>query len=123
VDIALRHPGLFGSVGSWEGYFAPVFADGPFVHATPAYLASHTPTLLARRNASSLRRDGIRFYLSAGGNHGKVLARWTFSFASELRRLRLPVELWRLPASERGHFWRATLPSALRFAFAPEARA
>src|SRR5262249_7518103 len=30
VDIALRHPGLFGTVGSWEGYFAPVFDDGPF---------------------------------------------------------------------------------------------
>jgi len=122
VDIALRHPGLFGAVGSWEGYFAPVFDDGPFIHATPAYLAAHTPTLLARRDASALRRDGVRFYVSAGGNHGKVLASWTYSFAAELRRLQLPVELWRLPASERGHFWSATLPSALRFASAARAR-
>ena len=28
VDIGLRHPGLFGTLGSWEGYFAPVFRDG-----------------------------------------------------------------------------------------------
>ncbi|TML84864.1 MAG: hypothetical protein E6G08_15465 [Actinobacteria bacterium] len=43
VDIGLRHPGLFGTLESWEGYFAPVFHDGPFVHATPATLAAHDP--------------------------------------------------------------------------------
>lgn len=115
VDIALRHPSLFGAVGAWEGYFTPVFADGPFVDAGAGYRAAHTPTLLVREEAPALRRAGVRFYLSAGGNHGKVLSRWTVSFARELRSLRLPVELWRLPASEQGHFWSATLPSALRF--------
>lgn len=118
VDIGLRHPGLFGTLGSWEGYFAPEFVDGPFVQAGQAYLAAHTPTLLVRREAGALRRGGVRFYVSAGGNHGAVLSRWSVDFARELRGLQLPVELWRLPASERGHFWSATLPSALRFAAA-----
>jgi enterochelin esterase-like enzyme len=113
VDIGLRHPGLFGMLGSWEGYFAPVFRDGPFVGAGKADLDAHDPTLLVRAEAPRLRRDGVRFYVSAGGNHAQILSAWTTSFADELRGLRLPVELWRLPASEREHFWRATLPSAL----------
>jgi enterochelin esterase-like enzyme len=116
VDIGLRHPGLFGTLGSWAGYFAPVFQDGPFAHAGRATLDAHTPTLLVRQEAAELRRDGTRFYVSAGGNHGAVLTRWSLDFARELRRLRLPVELWRLPPIDRGHFWRATFPSALEYA-------
>ena len=116
VDTGLRHPGLFGMLGSWEGYFAPVFRDGPFVDAGKADLDAHDPTLLVRAEAPRLRRDGVRFYVSAGGNHARILSSWTTSFAGELRGLRLPYELWRLPASERDHFWRATLPSALLYA-------
>jgi putative esterase len=116
VDIGLRHPRLFGTLGSWEGYFAPVFRDGPFASASPADLAAHDPSLLAVREAAQLRREGMRFYLSAGGNHGAVLRRYTLAFAGELRSLGLRHELWLLPRSERGHFWRATLPSALTYA-------
>jgi enterochelin esterase-like enzyme len=116
VDIGLRHPGLFGTLGSWEGYFAPVFRDGPFVTAGKADLDAHDPTLLVRTEAVALRRDGMRFYVSAGGNHAQILSRWTVEFADELRSLRLPHRLWRLPAAERGHFWSATMPSALLYA-------
>lgn len=116
VDIGLRHPGRFGTLGSWAGYFAPVFHDGPFRHAGPADLDAHTPTLLVRKEAPTLRKDGTRFYVSTGGNHGAVLTSWSVEFAHELRRLRLPVELWRLPPIDRGHFWRATFPSALEYA-------
>jgi len=118
VDIGLRHPGLFGMLGSWEGYFAPVFRDGPFVHARKADLAAHDPTLLVRAEAATLRREGVRFYVSAGGNHAQILSRWTVEFATELRTLQLPHELWRLPQSARGYFWSATLPSALLYAAA-----
>ncbi|MDE3191095.1 MAG: hypothetical protein KGL94_09780 [Acidobacteriota bacterium] len=116
VDIGLRHPGLFGTLGSWAGYFAPVFKDGPFANASGAYLAAHTPTLLVRREAGPLRRDGTRFYVSIGGNHGAVLTRWSVDFANEVRALGLSVELWHLPPVDRGHFWRSTLPSALAYA-------
>lgn len=115
VDIGLRHPGLFGTLGSFDGYFAPVFRDGPFAQADRADLLAHDPTVLVRREAASLRGSRVGFYLSAGGNHGAVRARWTVQFARELEGLRLPHELWRLPKRETGHFWRATLPSALAY--------
>jgi hypothetical protein len=117
VDIGLRHPGIFGTLGSWEGYFAP-FRDGPFVHATPAELAAHDPSLLVRREAPRLRRAGVRFYLSAGGNHGPVRSAWTLAFARELTALHIGHELWRMPERDRGHFWSATVPSALAYAAA-----
>ena len=79
---------------------------------------ANDPTLLVRSDAASLRRAGVRFYVSVGGNHGRVLRRWTIAFAKELSTLRLPHELWLLPQSERGHFWTATLPSALQYAAA-----
>ena len=123
LDIGLRHPGLFGTLGSWEGYFAPVFRDGPFVRATRVELAAHDPTLLVRREAASLRAGGTHVYVSAGGNHGRVLRRWSISFARDLSSLRIPHELWLLPRRERGHFWRATLPSALLYATAGFRRA
>lgn len=116
MDIGLRHPGVFGTLGSWAGYFAPVFADGPFAHATHAYLDAHDPALLVRVNAAELRAAHVRFYMSIGGDHGGVLRSWTLGFARELSRLRLPHELWLLPAAEQGHFWRATMPSALVYA-------
>jgi len=115
VDIGLRHPGVFGTLGSFDGYFAPVFRDGPFVHATAQMLRAHDPTLLVRSEAASLRRAGVRFYVSVGGNHGDVMRSWTLAFAKELSGLRLDHELWLLPRADRGHFWRATLPSALAY--------
>jgi S-formylglutathione hydrolase FrmB len=116
VDIGLRHPGLFGTLGSWEGYFTP-FRDGPFAHATAAELRAHDPALLVRRDAPLLRRTGVRFYISAGGNHAQIRGRWSRDFARELGRLRLAHELWLAPRSQRRHFWSATVPSALRYAF------
>ena len=116
VDIGLRHPGVFGTLGSWEGYFAPVFSDGPFVGASAAVLRAHDPALLVRREAASLRRSGVRFYVSVGGNHGHIMRTWTIAFARELASLRLQHELWLLPPIDRGHFWGATLPSALLYA-------
>jgi putative tributyrin esterase len=116
VDVGLRNPRVFGTLGSWEGYFAPVFDDGPFVGATRADLLAHDPAVLVRNDAPVLRRDDVRFYVSAGGNHGRILRSWTVAFARELRTLKLPHELWLLPPADRGHFWSATLPSALAYA-------
>lgn len=116
MDIGLRHPHMFGTLGAWDGYFAPVFADGPFVGASGADLAAHDPALLVRREVQTLRRDRIRFYVSVGGNHGDVLRVWSLRFAEELGTLGLPHELWLLPPRRRGHFWSATMPSALTYA-------
>ena len=116
IDIGLRHPGLFRTLGSWGGYFAPVFRDGPFVHASARDLDAHDPVLLVRQQAASLRRSGVRFYISSDGGHGVVLGRWSTDFAAELSSLRLPHDLWL--TQDRKDFWRSTLPSALAYAVA-----
>jgi enterochelin esterase-like enzyme len=115
IDIGLRHPGMFGGLGAWDGYFTP-FRDGPLAHATRAQLRAHDPLVLVREEAPTLRRDGVRFYVSAGGNHGDILTSDSLAFARELTTLRLPHTVWLLPPAERGHFWTATVPTALRFA-------
>ena len=68
--------------------------------------------------AAQIAHGAVRFYVSAGGNHGRIRRSWSVAFAHELRNLRLPHELWLLPFAESGHFWRATLPSALSYAAA-----
>lgn len=115
VDIGLRHPGLFGGLGSWDGYFTPL-RDGPLARATHAQFLQHDPVVLVREEARQLRHTGTRFYVSAGGNHGAVRTSGSIAFAHELARLRLPHELWLMPAADRGRFWSATVPSALHFA-------
>jgi enterochelin esterase-like enzyme len=116
MDIGLRHADLFGTLESWEGYFAPVFRDGPFVHASQAYLNANDPSLILQKQAAMLRTRGVRFYISVGGNHGHVLRQWSLDFSSLLDRLRIPHTLWQAPAAQRREFWRATMPSALQFA-------
>ena len=115
VDIAVRHPTLFGAAESWSGYFAPLH-DGPFKQAGAATLAAHDPTLLVRDERRLLRRDGLRFFLSSGPSHShwfKEAA--TVDFARELGSLGLPVRL-RLYPTERGE-WREQLAAGLTWAF------
>jgi hypothetical protein len=122
MDIGLQHPGLFAALESWQGYFAPVFDDGPFLGAPPGYLNANNPTMLVQNETSQLRSEGLRFYVSVGGDHGDVLGSYTLGFAALLHRLGRPCTLWELPAAEQGHCWTATVPSALEFAsasFAP----
>jgi hypothetical protein len=114
VDIALRHVGLFGTAESWEGYFRP-FRDGPFEHASVATLAAHDPALLVRKEAVSIRKHRLRFFLSTGGSHGVVKRSWTFDFAHELHGLGIASRLWaQTPGAP--NFGRNQLPAALRYA-------
>jgi enterochelin esterase-like enzyme len=116
VDIALRHPGLFGVAESWSGYFRP-FRDGPLARASAAELAAHNPSLLVRREASSLRHQPLRFFLSTGFNHGGIFRRWTYEFADELAGLRIPHRVWASGRADGGAYLRLQLPAALLFAF------
>ena len=50
VYIALRHPGVFGAVESWSGYFHPL-RDGPFKHDTTAQLRANDPRARSVRDA------------------------------------------------------------------------
>jgi hypothetical protein len=106
---------MFETLESWGGYFRP-FLDGPFVGVSRRTLDAHTPTLLAHREASLLRRRGVRFFLSTGrSGHGPVAARWTFEFSDELAQLHLPHKLWILPPGHRG-LYRTQLPAAIDYA-------
>jgi enterochelin esterase-like enzyme len=116
IDIALRHPGLFGVAESWSGYFQPLH-DGPFAHASAAELAAHNPTLLVRREAALLRHRHVRFYLATGFNHGGIFRRWTYEFARELGGLHLPYRVWGSKQPDGGRYLRLQLPAALEFAF------
>jgi hypothetical protein len=119
ADIGLRHPGLFGTIESWGGYFHPLH-DGPFKDADKATLRSHDPTVLARTEAGMLRRDRTRFFLSTGPNH----SRWfkstqTIRFRSELEHFGLDTAGFNDPDA-KGE-WRAQLQRGLGWALAPRA--
>jgi S-formylglutathione hydrolase FrmB len=111
VDIALRHPGLFGTVESWGGYFAP-FADGPLVDASREQMHAHDPMLLIRREAPAFRR--VRFFLSSGPTHGDVLQSDTSAFGAELTGLGIPHLTWLLHTRKAD--WRLQLTQGLRYA-------
>jgi enterochelin esterase-like enzyme len=116
VDIALRHPALFGAAESWSGYFVPL-PDGPFKHATAATLAANDPVTLVQEEASELRRDGIRFFVSTGPLHSHTISpHSTFTFARELRSLSLPV-VYRSFPNKAGE-WRDQMDAGLTWAFA-----
>ncbi len=111
VDIALRHPGLFGTVESWSGYFRPL-RDGPFKHATRKELAANDPTQIA----PAARGTGMRFFLSSGPAH----SHWfkpaeTLAFANELRALGVPAS-YHTYANPHGE-WRAQFDAGLTWAF------
>ena len=116
VDIGLRHAGMFRTLEAWAGYFKPTFRDGPFRNASAAYLRAHDPSVLVRERRGTLRKLGVAFYLSISGDHGSIRRSWTLAFHRELSSLHLPHKLWLLPRAQSRHFWRATFPSAVRYA-------
>src|SRR5262249_30635222 len=115
VDIGLRHPGLFGTLESWSGYFTAPH-DGSLAHADAAELAAHDPSRLARREATLLRRLGARLFLSSRTTTDRASARVTRSFAAELSSLRIPLRLWLGAGGHDGRLWRTQLAPALRYA-------
>jgi S-formylglutathione hydrolase FrmB len=115
IDIAVRHPDLFGAAESWSGYFTPL-RDGPFRSATRSELANHDPTLLIRSEQHVLRRDGLRFFVSSGPSHSHWFKEEaTVGFARELQSLRLPVKLQLFPTL-KGE-WSEQLAAGLTWAF------
>ena len=113
VDIALRHPNVFGAVEAWSAYFSPLH-DGPFRHAPKPVLAANDPTKLAPPLAATLRRNGTQFFLSTGPGHSHWQPKQTLAFARELRKLGVPVS-YHVYANARGE-WRAQFDTGLIWA-------
>jgi enterochelin esterase-like enzyme len=116
IDIALRHPRVFGTVESWSGYFSP-FRDGPFRNATKTTLAANDPVALAPSEARVIRAERLRFFVSTGPFHSAgILPSSTRAFARELRALGVTVAYRAFP-SKRGE-WRDQLDAGLDWALA-----
>ena len=116
IDIGLRHPGLFGTLESWSGYFkAP--GDGSLAHATAAERTAHDPQALVRADAAALRAGHLRVFLSAGSSEPKTL-RAARTFARELSGLNVDHVLRVTAGGHHGRTWRAVLPAGLVYAVA-----
>jgi enterochelin esterase-like enzyme len=113
IDIALRHPGLFGVAESWSGYFGAPH-DGSLRGATRPELAAHSPTDLVEKEHRELRALGTRFLLSAG-RHERVVLRATRRFGRELHRLHLPARVLVTQGGHDGRQWHAILRPALAY--------
>jgi len=114
ADIGVRHPGTFGAILSFSGYFTPLH-DGPFKDAGPKLLRANDPTLLVRADRGELAHDRTRFFVSTGPAHSHWLSpAETLAFAHELRSLHLPVKAFAI-WSARGE-WKAQLDAGLTWA-------
>jgi enterochelin esterase-like enzyme len=114
IDIALRHPALFGTIESWSGYFTPLH-DGPFKHASRAELAAHDPTQLLLTEQPLLSRTHTRFYVSTGPLHSHwAKPSQTIAFANELHAVGLRYTLRVFP--DRKGEWRDQFDDGLLWA-------
>ena len=115
VDIALRHPGVFGTVESWSGFFAPP-RNGSLADADAGELALHDPRQLVVDEGDSLRRDGVRLYmLAASGEEGDAAR----AFGRQLDRFGIPNRVRVAKRGSGAKLVKAGLPAALDYAFPP----
>src|SRR5262249_26579472 len=116
VNIALRHPTVFGAAESWSGDFSPL-RDGPFKAPGAQTPAPNDPGPPPSAAAPARRREGARLSLPPGRAPSPGIdPASTLAFARELRRRRLPVEL-RSYAQSKGE-WRAQADAGLAWALA-----
>ena len=114
ADIGVRHPGVFGTILSFSGYFTPL-RDGPFKGANGTVLRQNDPQRLVRVDRPELAHDGTRFFLATGPAHSHWFTpAQTVAFADELHALDLPVASFTYSA-RRGE-WKAQLDAGLDWA-------
>jgi enterochelin esterase-like enzyme len=65
TNLTLHHPGVFGNLQSWSGYFRQR-REGVFSGASPAVVAANSPLDYASRLRGRLRRDPLRAFLFVG---------------------------------------------------------
>ena len=116
IDIGLRHPGLFGTLEAWSGYFKSP-RDGSLATATAAERLAHDPQALLRAGAAELRASHVRIFLSAGRREPKTLL-GARAFARQLSDLGLDHVMDVTAGGHHGRAWRAVLPAGLLYALA-----
>ena len=65
INIVLHHPGVFGSVEVWSGYFTET-RSGVFAHATSAELAYNSPIEYVRTGRRQLTAFPLRVFMFVG---------------------------------------------------------
>jgi enterochelin esterase-like enzyme len=116
VDIGLRHPGLFGTLESWSGYFKSP-RDGSLTNATASERTAHDPQALLPAAAAELRAGHVRIFVSAGRREPKTLLA-ARRFSRRLSQLGIDHVLDVTAGGHHGRAWRAVLPTGLLYALA-----
>jgi enterochelin esterase-like enzyme len=98
VNLASRHPDLFGAAISLSGYFR---AEGVAFGGSPSLMRANSPSSTVRDTPAAQR---VRFILVAGESDLQYL-RGAEAFAAELDQLRVPHALFRLPGGHESWVW------------------
>jgi enterochelin esterase-like enzyme len=103
VNIAARHPDVFGVAMGFSGYYV---ARGPVFGFDRAYADSNSPTLVVQRSAAART---VHYVLTVGA--GDVYRGNTERFVDELRRLGVPTNYELIPGGGHGGalFWEGLL--------------
>jgi enterochelin esterase-like enzyme len=113
LNIGLHHPGAFGTLESWSGYFTQT-RSGTFAGASAAALRRNSPAAYAPSIAPRLRRLPLRVFLYTGSDD--PLVHDQVAFAAELRRLGVRVRTAEPAGVHSWALWRSEMPLALRYA-------
>jgi len=98
VNLASRHPDLFGAAISLSGYFR---AEGVAFGGSQSLMRANSPSSTVRETPAAQR---VRFILVAGESDSQYL-RSAEAFAAELDQLRVPHALFRLPGGHESWVW------------------
>jgi len=99
VNIAARHPDVFGVAMGFSGYYV---AQGPVFGFDRAYVDSNSPTVIVQRSAAART---VHYILTVGAVDPYRSS--TEGFAHELRRLRVSIDFELIPGGGHGgrFFW------------------
>ncbi len=116
VDMGLRHPGLFGTLESWSGYFrAP--RDGSLANATHPSAQTTTRRRSWRPTRPSCARAGSASSSPPAAGSARCCSPRATSPASwPASALEHVLDV--TAGGHHGGTWRAVLPMGLRYAFA-----
>jgi enterochelin esterase-like enzyme len=106
VNLAARHPALFGTAISLSGFFAPA---GPVFGNNAAYLRANSPTRILASPGPARSVD----YLLVVGAQDPSYRELAQAFAAELDRLGVIHQLFILPGGHEGKVWTNGLATCL----------
>jgi enterochelin esterase-like enzyme len=114
TNVALHHPGVFGSFESWGGYYVQT-PTGVFAGQPRSLLDQNSPISYLLTHAIALRRTPLHGFLYQG-THDDVPAPTMLRFAALMRGAGSPVHAAVYPGGHNWRLWRRHFPAMLRYA-------